>query len=209
VNAFQPVIRPLLDISKESAAVVGRCPAVEGNDHSRKLRCDTMRVSRKEKTMRGIVVAVGLCAVLSLSIWAQQRQGQNPPPLQGGQFSASDFAALVARQPKDRNGNATFLQLAPYNVNMEHRVPIMQNASVHEKEAELFYIVDGAGTMVTGGKLTNEKRNGDNLTGDAIEGGTSKKIAKGDFILVPEGQPHWFSKIDGELTMMSLHLPRK
>ncbi len=168
--------------------------------------------------MRTIVVVFSLLAVASLSIWAQQpagqrqgqRQGQGPAPLQGGQFTAADFAALVAKQPKDRNGNATFLQLAPYNVNMEHRVPVMQAASVHEKEAELFYIVDGGGTIVTGGKLTNEKRtNADNLTGDGVEGGTSRKIAKGDFILVPEGQPHWFSQIDGELTMMSLHLPRK
>ena len=35
-----------------------------------------------------------------------------------------------------------------------------------------------------------------------------RKIAKGDFILVPEGTPHWFSTIDGTLTLMSLHLPR-
>ena len=168
--------------------------------------------------MRTIVVVFSLLLVVSLSIWAQQsagqrqgqRQNQGPAPLQGGQFTASDFAALVARQPKDRNGNGTFLQLAPYNANMEHRVPVMQAASVHEKEAELFYIVDGGGTIVTGGKLTNERRtNADNLTGDGVEGGTSKKIAKGDFILVPEGQPHWFSQIDGELTLMSLHLPRK
>ena len=168
--------------------------------------------------MRTIVVVFSLLAIASLSIWAQQpagqgqgqRQGQGPAPLQGGVFTAADFAALVARQPKDRNGNGTFLQLAPFNVNMEHRVPIMQAASVHEKEAELFYVADGGGTIVTGGKLTNEKRtNADNLTGDGVEGGTSKKISKGDFILVPEGQPHWFSQIDGELTLMSLHLPRK
>jgi len=172
--------------------------------------------------MRVFVVAFSLVAIVSVSVVAGAQQpatgqrqgggqrGQNPPPLQGGVVTAADFAAIVAKQPKDRNGNATFLQLAPFNVNMEHRVPIMQAASVHEKEAELFYVVDGGGTIVTGGKLTNEKRtNADNLTGDGIEGGTSKKIAKGDFILVPEGQPHWFSQIDGELTLMSLHLPRK
>jgi mannose-6-phosphate isomerase-like protein (cupin superfamily) len=94
-------------------------------------------------------------------------------------------------------------------VNMEHRVNMPQNASIHDKEAELFYVVDGGGTIVTGGKLTNASRqNADNSTGSGIEGGTSKKIAKGDFILVPEGTPHWFSAIDGELTLMSLHLPR-
>jgi mannose-6-phosphate isomerase-like protein (cupin superfamily) len=158
--------------------------------------------------MRTTIVAIALLIALSLTIWAQQRQNQ-PPPLQGGVVTAADFAAIVAKQPKDRTGNATFLQLAPYNVNMEHRVNMPQNASIHDKEAELFYVVDGGGTIVTGGKLTNaSKQNADNSTGNGIEGGTSKKVGKGDFILVPEGTPHWFSAIDGELTLMSLHLPR-
>ena len=158
--------------------------------------------------MRTTMLAIALVIVLSLSMWAQQRQNQAPPQ-QGGVITAADFAAIVAKQPKDRNGNATFLQLAPYNVNMEHRVNMPQNASIHDKEAELFYVVDGGGTIVTGGKLTNANRqNADNSTGSGIEGGTFKKIAKGDFILVPEGTPHWFSAIDGELTLMSLHLPR-
>src|SRR5262245_25747586 len=159
--------------------------------------------------MRILVVTVTLLALVSLSMWAQQRQSQAPPALQGGQVTAADLAAIVAKQPKDRNGNQTFLQLAPYNVNMEHRVPIAQNASIHDKEAELFYVIDGGGTIVTGGKLVNPNRtNADNSTGSGIEGGTAKKIAKGDFVLVPEGVPHWFSAIDGQLTMMSLHLPR-
>jgi mannose-6-phosphate isomerase-like protein (cupin superfamily) len=163
--------------------------------------------------MRIAIVALALVALVSLSIWAQQpagqRQGQGAPPLQGGQVTAADLAAIVAKQPKDRNGNQTFLQLAPYNVNMEHRVNVMQNASVHDKEAELFYVIDGGGTIVTGGKLVNGSRqNADNWTGSGIEGGSAKKIAKGDFVLVQEGVPHWFSTIDGELTMMSLHLPR-
>jgi mannose-6-phosphate isomerase-like protein (cupin superfamily) len=91
---------------------------------------------------------------------------------------------------------------------MEHRVNVPQNAAVHEKEAELFYVIDGSGTMVTGGKLVNPTRNGDNLTATTSEGGTAKQMSKGDFLLVQEGVPHWFSKIDGEMTLMTLHLPR-
>jgi mannose-6-phosphate isomerase-like protein (cupin superfamily) len=163
--------------------------------------------------MRRTIVALTFVAFVSLSIWAQQQpagggQNQAAPPLQGGQVTAAELAAIVAKQPKDRTGNQTFLQLAPYNVNMEHRVNMPQNAAVHDKEAELFYIIDGSGTIVTGGKLVNPTRNGDNSTASTVEGGTAKRVAKGDWVLVPEGTPHWFSKIDSELTMMSLHLPR-
>jgi mannose-6-phosphate isomerase-like protein (cupin superfamily) len=163
--------------------------------------------------MRRLVIVMGLVVVVaSLSILVQQSVGQGqtqaPTPLQGGQVTAAELAAIVAKQPKDRNGNQTFLQLAPYNVSMEHRVNVPQNASVHDKEAELFYVIDGSATLVTGGKLVNPARNGDNQTASTVEGGSAKRMAKGDFFLVPEGTPHWFSKIDGELTLMSLHLPR-
>jgi quercetin dioxygenase-like cupin family protein len=54
-----------------------------------------------------------------------------------------------------------------------------------------------------------EKRtNPANLSGTAIEGGASRNVAKGDFIIVPEGTAHWFSAINGTLVLMTLHVPR-
>ena len=95
-------------------------------------------------------------------------------------------------------------------MNLEYRVAgVSQNAALHEREAELFYVVDGSGTIVTGGKLRDEKRtNAENLQGSGIESGMSRHVAKGDFVIVPENTPHWFSQIDGALVLMSLHLPR-
>jgi mannose-6-phosphate isomerase-like protein (cupin superfamily) len=82
-------------------------------------------------------------------------------------------------------------------------------AAVHETDAEVFYVIDGAATMVTGGKLVNEtRRDPTNLVGSAIDGGTPRNVAKGDFIIVPEKTPHWFSAIDKTLVLMTLHVPR-
>jgi mannose-6-phosphate isomerase-like protein (cupin superfamily) len=159
-----------------------------------------------------IITAFALMTLLTISIWAQQRSA-NPTPAQAQPAQvlivpAADLAALIAKQPADRNGSATFMQLDPYKVNMEHRV-VDQAASVHEKEAEFFYVIDGAGTLVTGGKLVDEKRTNDaNLSGTSISGGVTKQIRKGDFVLVPQGVPHHFPKVEGNLTLMSLHLPR-
>jgi hypothetical protein len=62
---------------------------------------------------------------------------------------------------------------------------------------------------VTGGKLVDEKRtNETNLSGTSIEGGVTKRIAKGDWILVPEGVPHQIPAVEGALTVMSMHLAR-
>ena len=73
----------------------------------------------------------------------------------------------------------------------------------------MFYVIDGSGTLVTGGKLVNESANQRrNLTGTAIANGKSQAVAKGDFVIVPENTPHWFNKINGTLVLMSLHVPR-
>ena len=99
------------------------------------------------------------------------------------------------------------IRLDQYNVSLEYRAAVA-NAAVHETEAELFYVIDGSATLVTGGKLRNETRtNAANLSGSGIDGGVSRRVAKGDFIMVPEGVPHWFSAIDGTVVLMSLHLP--
>ena len=163
--------------------------------------------------MRRMIVAVALVAFVALSMGTQQASGQGrnqaAPPLPGGEVTAAELAAIVAKQPKDRTGNYVFLQLAPYNVLLEHRVDMPQNAVTHDKQAELFYVISGGATFVTGGHLVDQKPNGaDNWTAATSEGGTAQQISKGDFVLVPQGVPHWFSKVDGELTMMSLKLPR-
>ena len=63
-----------------------------------------------------------------------------------------------------------------------------QSPSVHPDEAELFYVVDGSATMVTGGKIVGEP-------GKTIEGGVSQKFAKGDWLIVPAGVNHQFVDI--------------
>ena len=158
-----------------------------------------------------IIVATSLVALLTFSVWAQ-RGGQNSAPAGpagANMITASDVAAMIAKSPADRNAlGQRMLQLGSYNVNMEHRVA-GQAAAVHEKEAELFFVIDGAATMVTGGKLVEEKRTNEaNLSGTSIQGGVSKRISKGDWIIVPEGVPHQIPSVEGAVTVMSLHLPR-
>ena len=158
--------------------------------------------------MRAFILVVML-AVSQAIVLGQAPQA--PPRLF---MSAAEVAALVAAAAKDRKPDqANFvqpiLQLAPYRANLEYRVAgVEANASAHERDAELFVVVEGAGTLVTGGTLRAEQRtNAENRSGTGIDGGTRRRIAKGDYILVPENTPHWFGEIDGTLVLMSLHLP--
>jgi mannose-6-phosphate isomerase-like protein (cupin superfamily) len=154
------------------------------------------------------VIVIGFLLAAS-AVMAQQPAAQATKTY----TSAADITALIAKAKSERKDNAPIVQenilrLAPYNnATLEYRGAVGP-AAVHEKEAEYFYVIDGTATMITGGKLTEEKRNGDNLTGVGIEGGTPRSIGKGDFIVVPENTAHWFSKIDGTLVLMSLHVSR-
>ena len=160
------------------------------------------------------VLIAGFAVILTASAaFAQQPPAPAAAAASRTMVSASDVTALIAKAKAERKDNQALLaqsmiQLAPYNVSLEYRAAVA-NAAVHETEAELFYVIDGSATLVTGGKLTNENRtNAANLSGSGIEGGVSRRVAKGDFIMVPEGTAHWFSAIDGTVVLMSLHLPR-
>jgi mannose-6-phosphate isomerase-like protein (cupin superfamily) len=149
--------------------------------------------------------------------WATVASAQQPasaqPTAAASLFASSgDVAAMITKAQRERKSDQPMVvqpivQLAPYRANLEYRVAVGP-ASVHEKDAELFYVLEGSGTVVTGGKLTAERRtNPENLTGTGIDGGTPRRVGKGDVILVPMNTAHWFSTIDGTLVLMSLHLP--
>jgi mannose-6-phosphate isomerase-like protein (cupin superfamily) len=151
--------------------------------------------------------------LFSTAVFAQQPAAQNPPPPKLFAGSA-DIAAMIAkakaeRKPDQANFVQPIVRSAPYGANLEYRVAgVNAPASVHERDAEMFYVIEGAGTLVTGGALRDEKRtNAENLTGSAIEGGTSRRLVKGDWVMVPAKTAHWFTQIDGTLVLMSIHLP--
>jgi uncharacterized cupin superfamily protein len=97
--------------------------------------------------------------------------------------------------------------LAPYNVNVERRLPRPQGASLHEAQAELFFVIDGAATLLTGGTLVAPTRTGTNLAGTGIEGGVRQAVSKGDFMIVPSGLAHQFVDITAPIQLMAIYLP--
>ncbi len=159
--------------------------------------------------MRMSIAIALLC--LASSISAQQPQAVQPTPTdrtKASRLAAEDLATALAKLPSDRpSSSVRVFSLDPYNVNVERRLPRPQGASLHEAQAEFFYVVEGSATLLTGGRLVGETRNGTNLSGKAIEGGTSQKFGKGDFLIVPSGVPHQFVDIQSPVVLMSIYLP--
>ena len=71
-------------------------------------------------------------------------------------------------------------------------------AEVHTKDADLIYVLEGTATFVTGGEVVGGAETAPHeIRGTEIKGGESRKLVKGDVIVVPAGTPHWFQQVDG------------
>lgn len=159
--------------------------------------------------MRLVVLAlVVVSSTLAVPVSAQTAAPPATDRTRATVFKAADLAAAIARLPGDRPSSAVrVFTLAPYNVNVERRLPKPQGASLHEAQAELFYVIDGAATLLTGGTLVAPTRTGSNLAGTGIEGGARQAFSKGDFLIVPSGLPHQFVDIQAPVQLMSIYLP--
>lgn len=76
-------------------------------------------------------------------------------------------------------------------------------ALIHDKIDEIYYILEGSGTLTTGGTVVAAEQTGKSDTigpgwrGKSIQGGTSRHVEPGEVIFVPAGTPHMFTAMDG------------
>jgi len=91
------------------------------------------------------------------------------------------------------------LETAGYKVHASRRVEPGQ-AEIHTLDTDVIYVVEGSATLVTGGKVPDAKPIAPNeLRGSKIAGGQEHHIGKGDVVIIPNGLPHQFSAVTGEL----------
>jgi len=152
-----------------------------------------------------------LAIALSVLACAGTVSAQAPAPTDRTKatlFTAADLQAALAKLPADRPASSVrVFTFDPYNVAVEQRQPRAQGAASHADRAEMFFVIDGTGTMLTGGTIADGKPSGVNTQGTSITGGTRIEFKKGDFIMVPSGVPHQFVDLKGPVQVMSMYLP--
>jgi mannose-6-phosphate isomerase-like protein (cupin superfamily) len=64
-------------------------------------------------------------------------------------------------------------------------------AEVHEHYADLFWVIDGDATLITGGTVLNPTGAGSGETrGTELTGGSRQKLSKGDVVHISPNTPH-------------------
>jgi uncharacterized protein GlcG (DUF336 family) len=69
-------------------------------------------------------------------------------------------------------------------------------AEIHTLETDIFYILEGRATVITGGDIVAPRVVMPNeIRGDAIRGGNEHVLQPGDVLTIPRGVPHWFKSV--------------
>jgi mannose-6-phosphate isomerase-like protein (cupin superfamily) len=157
--------------------------------------------------MRKIVIGMFVLLIAS-SATAQA-------PMVATDITAAQVQAFIKDAPRDRNSDrpmrvvdAGGYRVGIFGVFRPKGTP--PNATMHQTNvAEVYYMLEGAGVLVTGGTLKKPATprqstlgNWTDVGSDGIEGGVSRRIAKGDVVIIPGGVPHGWASTEGDVTYL-------
>jgi mannose-6-phosphate isomerase-like protein (cupin superfamily) len=142
------------------------------------------------------IVTVALVGVLTAA--------QTPPAVALATYlSEAELMATLKEAAK----TAPAMHTAPVKIADHYRINIVrrttgQGAIAHPDGTEVHHIIEGAATLVTGGTIVRAA--GAAAATATIEGGQSRRVAKGDVVLVPAGTPHWYKDLEGPITYLEV-----
>ena len=89
-------------------------------------------------------------------------------------------------------------------VSRNHRAGPGQ-VEVHDKETDIFYVVEGEATIVTGGTMVGGRQTGPGQQrGTDVQGGETRHLQKGDVMVIPAGIPHWFKEVSPTINYLTV-----
>jgi mannose-6-phosphate isomerase-like protein (cupin superfamily) len=161
--------------------------------------------------LKTIGAAVGVAALIGpLAGAAQQNSPASPaaPAPRGTPATVVSAAELDAALKKATEANPN-MSTARIDNHDQYRINIVRRgrpagAIAHAVGTELHYIVEGGGTLVTGGTIIRPAADAPSGTVARIDGGVTRKVVKGDVVLIPENTPHWYSEVDGAIAYLEV-----
>ena len=121
-------------------------------------------------------------------------QGATAQDMKSDHWSRAELlerAQHLKEQARDKGAASETLEKYPHH----HTMLAFRNRSgsgeLHADFADLFVILDGHATLLTGGEIVDPKSTGPGETlGASVRGGSSQELTAGDIVHIPAGMPH-------------------
>jgi mannose-6-phosphate isomerase-like protein (cupin superfamily) len=148
---------------------------------------------------------------IALALWLGFAGAAETPTLPATDITHTDIEKFLNALPRNEINDKPIrvVDVGGYHIGVfgvYRPKGLRQDANQHmTKKSEVYYLLEGSGTLVTGGKLVDPKPmtpGSINLQGPRVEGGVSRKVTKGDLVIIPGRTPHWWSSQDGNLSYL-------
>jgi mannose-6-phosphate isomerase-like protein (cupin superfamily) len=141
----------------------------------------------------------------------------------GTYISRNELEAYLQRAKgeavSDQQVRAVDIGRSNVDIGVVYRGKLSGNSPVaeHDLVSEVYHIIDGSATLVTGPEITDLKRrppddravrllNGPGNNGTTIRNGATYQLQPGDVIVIPAGVGHWFTKIDDHIQYLMIRV---
>ena len=175
--------------------------------------------------MTKFLLTIGACVSTALAVLAQ---GETQPTCKGcpATYIANDeIQAYVTRALAtgaiDQQVRSLDIGKTNVAVGLVHRgkllTPATASVAEHDLVSEVYHIIEGAATLVTGPDLVDAARrpatnenvrllNGPGSNAASIRDGVVHQLKAGDVIVIPAGTGHWFTRIDDHITYLMIRI---
>jgi len=171
---------------------------------------------------------VSTCIAAACSLAALTAQGDPQPTCRmcPASYIANDeiqayVKKAIAERLTDQQIRDVEIGKSHVGIGVVHRgklaAPAPESVAEHDLVSEVYHVIEGTATLVTGPDLVGKKRrpadletvrlfNGPGNNSASIRNGVTHELKAGDVMVIPAGTGHWFTKIDDHITYLMIRL---